>query len=160
MDEWIRDLVVAATSVSITALGLVGVAKMQRKPAQATAAAAQTTANAAGQMSAASIQTAINNGFEVLARQMHQELEALQEDNERLRIEVASLGEEIIRLHQTVDEQSGEIRGLSQHVASLEALLRTAGIEVPERPAREVLPFDPPSGSKVQKFNQDLKGRR
>jgi hypothetical protein len=140
MDEWVGKAASAAAAAIVTVLGAVGVARYQSKPANQTAGA--------------QMQIAINAGFEILSKAMHAEMEGMRQELSDARDAMA--GQE-----RTIQELTGEIRNLSQHVVSLEKILRDAGMEVPDRPqVAAILPFEPPEGSGIQKLNQHVKSRR
>lgn len=147
MEAWVGNAASAATAAIIAVLGAIGVERLRSKPAGVTAVAAQEAAGA-------HVQLAINTGFEILTKAMHLEMDGMRE-------ELAEARQEITSLKQTIDEQAGELRNLSQHIVSLENNLRANGLEVPERPfVAAVLPFEPPEGSTIQKLNQHVKPRK
>jgi septal ring factor EnvC (AmiA/AmiB activator) len=149
--EWIAETGKLIGAALVGYLASVTVAAINRKPAQTTAEAAETTA-------AAAMQKALSEGFGALSASMHQQMDKLSADlmhaNDRLAEQAAKQDE----MQRTIEEQSGEIRSLAQHVVSLENLLRSHSIDVPERPSvRQVMEFDPPPGSKIIKMQQGPK---
>jgi hypothetical protein len=147
MEDWVGNAASAAGAAIITVLGAIGVARLNAKPAGK-------TADAAGEAAGAAVQVAINAGFEILTKAMRAEMD-------ELRGEVTRMSQTIAAQDATIQEQTGELRNLSQHVVSLEKVLRDNGIDVPERPVvASVLAWEPPDGSGIVKLNQDTPTKR
>lgn len=85
-------------------------ARFSSKPAQRTADA--------------TAQTAINQGFEDLIRELRAELSASRQERGRLQLAIVNL--------------RSAIRGLVQHIESLEAIMRQNGLTIPESPRRSM----------------------
>lgn len=133
MDAAVIGALGVVGGAAVTALGAWVVARISSKPQVITADA--------------TVQAAINAGFQALTTQYERRNKELEEANGELN---RKLDEALAML----DQQQGEIRDLTQHVESLENTLRRLGHDIPQRkrphpmakPPLAVIPEKPRNG--------------